>query len=133
MHGNHYARAESGMSAYRAHAARIQFVVDRKHVDPSLTIGRVARMIGITPQHVCRVLKRERGLTFAEVLRDARVLAAQRLLRDSSCSMKEIAFRVGFRHASQFTRAFASSCGVPPSEFRAREAAAAAVHHEQAM
>jgi len=120
------------MSAYRAHAARIQFVVDRKHADPSLTIDRVARVVGITPQHVCRVLKRERGLTFADVLREARVREAQRLLRDSSFSMKEIAFRVGFRHASQFTRAFAATCGVPPSEFRAR-AVPSAVHHEQAM
>ena len=120
------------MSAYRAHAARIQFIVEKKHADPSLTIGGVARMIGITPQHICRVLKRERGLTFAELLRDVRVRDAQRLLRQSSCSMKEIAFRVGFRHASQFTRVFASSCGVPPSEFRAREVASA-VHHEQAM
>jgi AraC-like DNA-binding protein len=120
------------MSAYRAHAARIQFVVEKKHADPSLTIDTLARLIGITPQHVCRVLKRERGLTFADVLRDVRVREAQRLLRESSCSMKEIAFRVGFRHASQFTRAFASSCGVPPSEFRAR-AVVSAVHHEQAM
>ena len=117
------------MSAYRAHAARIQFIVSRKYSEPTLTIDRVARLVGITPQHVCRVLKRERGLTFADLLRDVRVREAQRLLRESPCSMKEIAFRVGFRHASQFTRVFASSCGVPPSEFRAREA----VHHEQAM
>ena len=120
------------MSAYRAHAARIQFVVEKKHANPSLTIDVVARVVGITPQHVCRVLKRERGLTFAELLRDVRLHEATRLLRESSCSMKEIAFRVGFRHASQFTRAFTSSRGVSPSEFRAR-AIVAAVHHEQAM
>jgi two-component system response regulator YesN len=118
------------MFAYPMHAARIQFVVEKKHADPSLTIDAVARVIGITPQHICRVLKRELGLTFAELLRDVRVRDAQRLLRESSCSMKEIAFRVGFRHASQFSRVFATSCGMPPSQFRARELA---VHHEQAM
>ena len=109
------------MSAYRAHAARVQYVIEKKYSDASLTIDTVARLVGISTQHVCRVLKRERGLTFAELLRNVRLREARRLLRESSHSMKEIAFLVGFRHPSQFTRAFTSTCGVPPSEFRARE------------
>ena len=109
------------MSVYAAHAARVLFVIEKKYADASLTIENVAQLIGISTQHVCRVLKRERGLTFADLLREVRLREARRLLRDSSLSMKEIAFRVGFRHPSQFTRAFASSCGLSPSEFRARE------------
>jgi len=120
------------MSVYRAHAARVQFVIEKKYADPSLGVDAVARLIGISAQHVCRVLKRELGLTFAEVLRDVRLREARRLLRDSSCSMKEIAFRVGFRHPSQFTRAFRDDCGRSPSQFRADETVGA-VHHEQAM
>jgi AraC-like DNA-binding protein len=120
------------MSVYRAHAARVQFVVEKKYVEPSLTVGAVAQVIGISTQHVCRVLRRERGLTFAALLRDVRLREARRLLRESSCSMKEIAFRVGFRHPSQFTRAFSESCGVCPSQYRAEEIVAA-VHREQAM
>ena len=121
------------MSVYRAHAARVEFVIEKKYSDASLTIEKAARLVGISTQHVCRVLKRERGLSFAGLLRDVRLREAQRLLRESPCSMKEIAFRVGFRHASQFTRAFTSHCGVPPSQFRAREIVVARVHHEQAM
>ena len=120
------------MSVYRAHAARVQFVVQKKYADPSLTLSAVARAIGISTQHICRVLRRERGLTFAEVLRDVRLREARRLLRESSFSMKEIAFRVGFRHPSQFTRAFTGTCGVSPSQYRTREIVAD-VHHEQAM
>ncbi len=120
------------MSAYRFHVARIEHVIAKKYADASLTIETVARLIGISPQHVCRVLKRERGLTFADVLRAARLREARRLLRESSWSMKEIAFRVGFRHPSQFTRAFVNDAGVSPSEYRAREARVD-VHHGQAM
>jgi two-component system, response regulator YesN len=120
------------MSIYRMHAARVQFVIEKKYASASLTIDEVARLIGISTQHVCRVLKRERGLTFADLLRDMRLREARRLLRESSCSMKEIAFRVGFRHPSQFTRAFSTGCGVSPTEYRAREAFGD-VHHEQAM
>ena len=111
------------MSVYRAHAARVQFVIDRKFSDPALTIEGVAGLVGISAQHVCRVLRRERGLTFADLLRDVRLREAQRLLRESSYSMKEIAFRVGFRHPSQFTRAFNGSYGVSPSEYRTQEIA----------
>src|SRR5262245_1527426 len=120
MHGR------ARMFAYRAHAARVQFVIERKYADTSLTIEKVAGLVGISTQHICRVLKRERGLTFAALLREVRLREARRLLCESACSMKEIAFRVGFRHASQFTRAFVSQYGVPPSEFRF-------VHHAQAM
>jgi AraC-like DNA-binding protein len=120
------------MSVYRIHAARAQCVIEKKHTDASLSVGAVARIIGISTQHVCRVLKRERGLTFADLLRDVRLREARRLLRESSYSMKEIAFRVGFRHPSQFTRAFASDCGLSPSQYRTREVIGD-VHHEQAM
>ena len=120
------------MSVYLAHAARVQFIVDRKYPDASLTVGAVARAIGISTQHVCRVLKRERGLTFACLLRNVRLREARRLLCDSSYSMKEIAFRVGFRHPSQFTRAFRRVCGESPSQYRTR-AIVADVHRQQAM
>jgi AraC-like DNA-binding protein len=120
------------MSVYRIHAARAQYVIEKKHADASLSVESVARLIGISTQHLCRVLKRERGLTFAELLRDVRLREARRLLSESSCSMKEIAFRVGFRHPSQFTRAFSGEHGVSPSEYRTR-AIAGDVHREQAM
>src|SRR4051812_33345623 len=120
------------MSGYEIHAARAQFVIAKKYADSSLGVEKTARLIGISPQHLCRVLRRERGLTFAEVLRDVRLGEARRLLRESSCSMKEIAFRVGFRHPSQFTRAFTGTCGVSPSEFRAQQIVAD-VHQKQAM
>jgi AraC-like DNA-binding protein len=109
------------MSVYRIHAARVQWVLERRYVDASLTVGTVARTVGISTQHVCRVLKRERGLTFAGLLRDVRLREAKRLLCESTCSMKEIAFRVGFRHPSQFTRTFTRDCGLSPSEYRTRE------------
>jgi AraC-like DNA-binding protein len=120
------------MSVYRIHAARAQFVIEKKYADASLRVKTVARLIGISTQHVCRVLKRERGLTFAHLLRDVRLREARRLLRESSYSMKEIAFRVGFRHPSQFTRAFSGDCGLSPSQYRAQEIAGD-VHREQAM
>ncbi len=126
------------MSVYEIHAARAQFVVAKKYADPRLSVEKTARLIGISPQHLCRVLRRERGLTFAEVLREARLGEARRLLRDSACSMKEIAFRVGFRHPSQFTRAFTMDSGMSPSQYRVRAAlgdvaAVGDVHREQAM
>jgi AraC-like DNA-binding protein len=120
------------MSVYEIHAARVAFVIAKKYADPLLSVEKTSRLIGISPQHLCRVLRRERGLTFAEVLRDVRLREARRLLCDSSCSMKEIAFRVGFRHPSQFTRAFTIDSGMSPSQFRTR-AGTVNVHLEQAM
>ena len=68
------------MSVYRFHVARVQFVIEKKYADAALTVEAVARLIGISTQHVCRVLRRERGLTFAELLRAVRLREARRLL-----------------------------------------------------
>ena len=99
-------------------AARIQQVVKQRYAEPDLSTHAVARAVGVSVPHLCRVIKHQLGMTFTDLLRDIRLQAASQLLAEDSCSIKEIAFRVGFRHPSQFTRAFRTRRGVSPSEFR---------------
>ena len=102
------------------HVARAQHVIEERHGDPRLTMRAVASAVGVSRQHLGRVLKQELGFTFADLLRKVRVREAQQLLCDASRSIKEIAFRVGFRRPSQFARAFRDDCGISPSEYRNR-------------
>jgi YesN/AraC family two-component response regulator len=116
--------AQHGRSHYQAasnsHAARARRVIEMRYADPDLSLQAAARALGLSPQHVCRILRQHAGLTFANLLRTVRLREARRLLGDSADSMKAIAYQVGFRHPSQFTRAFQHDCGISPSEYRRR-------------
>jgi len=122
-----HAHAQSGRRGQRSdpvarssRTARAKPVIEARYAEPDLNVRAVARALGLSTQHVCRILKQEVGLTFAELLRNVRLREARRLLGDPACGMKEIAHRVGFRHPSQFTRAFRDDCGISPTEYRHR-------------
>jgi YesN/AraC family two-component response regulator len=98
---------------------RTMHVIENRYVETSLQVSAVAQDLGVSTEHLCRVLKRHTGLTFVTLLRRARVRAACRLLQTTTLSMKEIAARAGFSSASRFDRDFKNVCGVSPSEYRA--------------
>jgi AraC-like DNA-binding protein len=103
-------------------AITLELLVRRFH-DPNLTLSEAAGVAGVTREHLCRLLRRQTGLSFTAHLRRRRVSEAQQLLRSTSLSAKEIAFRVGFRNKSQFAHEFRRQCGVPPIAYRHRAAA----------
>ena len=98
---------------------RTMHVIENRYVETTLHVGAVAQDLGVSTEHLCRVLKRHTGLTFVTLLRRTRVRAACRLLQTTTLSMKEIANRAGFSSASRFDRDFKTVCGVSPSEYRA--------------
>jgi YesN/AraC family two-component response regulator len=98
---------------------RAMHAIENRFIEPTLHVGSVAHDLGVSTEHLCRVLKRHTGLTFVTLLRRTRVRAACRLLQTTTLSMKEIAGRAGFSSASRFDRDFKMVCGVSPSEYRA--------------
>ena len=97
---------------------RTMHVIENRYVETTLHVGAVAQDLGVSTEHLCRVLKRHTGLTFVTLLRRTRVRAACRLLQTTTLSMKEIANRAGFSSASRFDRDFKTVCGVSPSAYR---------------
>lgn len=59
-------------------------------------------------------------MSFRSYLRRTRLRHALELLAATDISIGEVAVRVGYREASQFTKAFKRTYGVTPSEARAR-------------
>ncbi len=98
---------------------RAMHVIEQRYAETMLQVSAVAHDLGVSTEHLCRVLKRHTGVTFVTLLRRARVRVACRLLQTTSLSMKEIAARAGFSSASRFDRDFKTVCGVSPSEYRA--------------
>jgi len=86
---------------------------------PSGEVGerRVARELNMTQRTLYNNLA-SRGVTFRSLLTDIRKELVRRYMLDSSYSLTEIAFLVGYADSSAFSRAFRAWFGTSPTEFR---------------
>ena len=94
-------------------------VIDEHYGKADLSTSAVAARLGITAEHLCRLMKSHTGLTFGSHLRRARIVEAQRLIETTTLSMKEIAARTGFRDGSHLDHAFRGAFGTSPRALRA--------------
>ena len=80
-----------------------------------------ARLIDRSEDYFGNYFKRRTGLCFSEYVKRVRLYHAQRLLRSTALSVKEIAYSAGFHSQEYFARVFRSAFGKAPLEYR-REA-----------
>jgi len=62
--------------------------------------------LGFSYAHLCRIFHASFGLTPVEYRNTARLEQAKTLLRDTSLTIAEIAYRAGFQDPAYFTRQF---------------------------
>lgn len=77
----------------------------------------LARLLGVSPRHLQRLFATRVQRCPQRLLKEERLLSAQELLRTAS-SVKEVAYGLGFRQASQFSRDYKHHFGVQPSVVR---------------
>ena len=77
----------------------------------------IARELSITPQTLNNRLKKE-SVSFQHLKDDVLRDRAIRLLLGDQHSVEEIAFRLGYREARSFTRAFKRWTGSSPTGFK---------------
>lgn len=78
---------------------------------------RAARSFGMSERTYRRRLE-DLGTTHSELISNARLSAATRLLKDRSLSITRIAGELGYSNPSHFTRFFARRVGISPAEYR---------------
>ena len=83
-----------------------------------LSLAALARYHGVTPSHLARLFRRERGLNPRDFLRQARLDRAQTLLRDTPLPLKAIAAACGFTDAPHFSHAFKAATRTTPARWR---------------
>jgi AraC-like DNA-binding protein/mannose-6-phosphate isomerase-like protein (cupin superfamily) len=84
------------------------------------TLARAARAVGVSPNHLNRLLRQQTGLTFRQILIQRRLELAKTLLRNGDESCTEIAMACGFGDSNYFARLFRRKTGLSPTEFRRR-------------
>lgn len=109
------------VKSFKARVA-LQLLQDR-FCDCETSLSSISKEVGITPTHLSRMLSLHTGTGFRFHLRSIRLKHAVTLLDDPKLSIKQIASRIGYRHASCFDRDFKKEFGLTPKNFRNRFAA----------
>ena len=91
------------------------------------SIEEVARELSLSARTLQRRLS-ERGITFQQVLEEARRELAHHYLLQSSLELNETAYLLGYENANSFFRAFHHWEGIPPGQWRNDRRQASAVN-----
>ncbi len=88
------------------------------HLTQGVSLDAVAHALHVNKFYLCRLFKRETGMTVGSYINSARIALAKRLLRNGGKSVTFIASECGFNELSVFTRNFKKEVGMPPTEYR---------------
>jgi two-component system, response regulator YesN len=83
----------------------------------NLSLSDVAKEVHVSSSHLNRLLKKEYGKTFTEILMDIRIEKAKGLLL-KSYNVEVVSDMVGFNSAAYFAVCFKKFTGVSPSRYR---------------
>jgi AraC-like DNA-binding protein len=81
------------------------------------TLGDLATAVGLTEKRLNTGFRLLFGATAFETLRNERLEHAAIALRSAEVTLKEIAFRVGYNHVTNFISAFTARYGHPPRQY----------------
>jgi len=112
------AAAEYQLPVFETVAKAVE-IIRRDYAKP-LVIADLATICGQSLRQLQRRFQAAFGLTPQEFLIKARVLAAIRLLEETSLTAGEIAARCGFIDQSSFTQHFRARIGMTPARYRNR-------------
>ncbi len=97
----------------------------RKHIEANLTnehyqLNDLAETLHLGRTQIYRKLKALTGRTFTELVKDMKIHRAKELLANTDKSVTEVAFELGFKDSSYFSKMFKRATNYPPSEYRNR-------------
>jgi len=98
---------------------RVRHVVGLLLAGGPIDVRRVAGLVRTSARTLQRRLHRE-GLTYAQVVAQARLETARKMLGDPGRKVGDVARTLGYSDAAHFTRAFQRWTGLTPTGFRRR-------------
>ncbi len=90
----------------------------KSHYSETITLGSASEIVHLCPVYLSRLVKKETGNTFLEILTRVRMEQACNMLRDPNNKVYEIALAVGIKDSKYFSQIFKRYYGMTPVEFR---------------
>lgn len=102
--------------------ARVKAVIKvmRESLAEQYSIPLLSKSVRLSPTRLRQIFKKTTGHPPMRCLKDLRMRHAERLLRSTFLSIKEIVFRIGLKDVSHFVRDFKKYYALRSSESRRR-------------
>ena len=101
-----------------AFISRFKKIVEERLSTSDLSVEDLAADMGLSRVQLYRKVKALTGSTPVDLLRKARLAQARKLLQESTLSVSEVAYQVGFASPSYFTKCYKDEFGTVPGEAR---------------
>ena len=100
---------------------RIQRIIEENLQDEDFRIDNLASEMGLSRSAFFKKLKSLTGFAPVDYVKEIRLVKAQHLIETTTLNITEVAYAVGFRDASYFTKCFRQKYAMTPKEFRSRK------------
>lgn len=101
-----------------AFVRRIHDIIEQNMTAPDFNIDTIAGEIGLSRSAFFKKLKSLTGFAPVDLVRETRLVKAERLITTTDKSVAEIAYAVGFKDSSYFGKCFKKRFGMTPVEYR---------------
>lgn len=81
-------------------------------------VAELAEVCGFSERHFAKMFRAQTGMTLSQYIKSVRVANAKFLLGETKLPLKEIAYRLGYSSAANFSTAFTSATGMTPGQYR---------------
>lgn len=89
-----------------------------QYYNQKLDLQTVADQLYVSTWHLCKVIKKQTGTNFVDLLNKARIENAKKMLLESNMKIYEIAEAVGYTDTAYFSKIFKRIAQVTPNEYR---------------
>ncbi|MEE1012926.1 MAG: response regulator [Clostridia bacterium] len=109
--------------AKQQYSLKIKNAVDyiKKHYNQEISRDIIAEHVGVSPNYISAIFKKEMKMTLVEYIKQVRIENAKQLLWESDLRINEIADIVGFSDGYYFSRIFKDMVGVTPTQYRKKK------------
>lgn len=97
-------------------AVVLKYIED--HLAENLSVKDLADLVGVSPRHLSSLFRKSTDMTIVSYINLRRVEVAKELLLQTTRSITEIAYEVGFGSLGPFYEAFKRYTGMIPSAYR---------------
>ncbi len=107
-----------GSSREEEFLAKLNGIIEVNLADPQFGVDELAHKMGMSRSNLHRRVTEIAGYSVSRYIRQIRLENAKMLLTETSQTISEVSWQVGFNSISYFTKCFHDQYGFPPGEVR---------------
>lgn len=88
------------------------------HVEDDLDRQILAKTFGLSPEHLSRLFRQEKGYSLVSFLTKTKLDYCCKMFQTTNCSVRQAAERVGYTNFSYFSKLFREHYGCTPQQYK---------------